>query len=157
MTFLVNKYRNYTEGTTSRFGLMTMLSLVLGGKVALLLTGAASVPGGPGRRSTERAVETSSTGLPIQTGRYTMTPLGALWSRIIHWCRNRTPRDDTPDEDQVAPGAWGPDRPHAATRSFQARDATRPNQISRGTAVHSCWPETGYHDEPVVDDAHPYL
>lgn len=86
-----------------------MVSLVLVSKVAVLLTGAAAAPGGPNRHSTDLAVGISSSGLPIDAGdRYTMTPLGTMWSRTVNWLRNRpvtAPHDSTEAEDQAAPAA----------------------------------------------------
>lgn len=104
MTFLVNTDRNNKRGSTGRFGLVSMVSLVLLGKMAALLTGAAPVPGGPSRQSTEITVGISS-GLPINAGAYTMTPLGALWSRIVNWHRDRAviaQPDDEQTEQQAA-------------------------------------------------------
>jgi hypothetical protein len=89
-----------------------MVSLVLVSKVAVLLTGAAAAPGGPSRHSTELAVGISSSGLPIDAGGgYTMTPLGAMWSRTVNWLRNRpvtAPRDSAQAEDQAAPARPAP-------------------------------------------------
>ena len=110
VTFFVNT-SNHTRGSTGRFGLITMLSLVLMAKVAVLLIGAVAVPGGPPRHSTNVTVGISSSGLPIDAGDYTMTPLGAMWSRVVDRLRNRAvtpPRDDQADP---APRASHPPDP----------------------------------------------
>ena len=91
-----------------------MLSLVLLAKVgAMLLTGVAAVPGGLNRHSTQPAVGTSWSGLPIDAGHYSLTPLGTVWSRIIDWLRNRTatPSDDDPQAKDEAAAAAAPAHP----------------------------------------------
>ncbi len=92
MAFLVNTHSHQTGRSTGRIRLVTMLYLVRLAKVGVvLMTGAAAVPGGPDRHSMQSTIGTSQSGLPIDVGRRNaMTPLGAVWSRIIDWLRGRT-------------------------------------------------------------------
>jgi hypothetical protein len=90
VTFLVNTHRNRIGRSTGRIRLVTTLYLVLLAKVVLLLAGGAAVPGGPDRHSMQPTIGTSRSGIPIDAGHNAMTPLGAVWSRIIAWLRNRT-------------------------------------------------------------------
>lgn len=102
MTFRVNKNRNHAKGSTGRIRLVTMLSLVFVAKLgAALVTGATEVPGGLRQHSTQVTVETSSSGLPIVAGRDAMTPLGALWLRMINWLDNWIAPDGV-QEDEAA-------------------------------------------------------
>lgn len=100
MTFRVNKNRNHAKGSTGRIRLLTMLSLVVVAKLgAALVIGATEVPGGLSQHSTQVTVGTSSSGLPIVAGRHAMTPLGALWLRMINWLDNGTAHDGAPEDE----------------------------------------------------------
>ena len=87
-----------------------MLYLVLLAKVGVvLMAGAAAVPGGPDRHSMRPTIGTSRSEIPIDAGHSAMTPLGAVWSRIIPWLRNRTatpqgydPQDYDPQTEAAA-------------------------------------------------------
>ena len=93
MTFLVHTPRNHVTATTGRFGLFTMVSLILFAKVgAVLLTVAPAVPGGFGRTSTNVVI--ARAGHRRQTGQWPLTPLGVIWSKAAEWFRNRAANGD---------------------------------------------------------------
>lgn len=117
MTFLVHTPRHHAAATTGRFGLFTMVSLILFAKVgAVLLTGAPAVPGGFGRTSAHVVI--ARAGHRRDTGQWPLTPLGAVWSKAAEWFRNRATHgndaeagrevSDRPARAQKGDGQTGP-------------------------------------------------
>ena len=99
VTFL-NTHRNHIERSTRRLRFITMLPRVVVAKLAaVLVAGAVEVSGGPGHFSPQTTIGTSSSELPIDAGRNAMTPLGAVWLRMIDWLGwNATPQGIDPED-----------------------------------------------------------